>query len=343
MTIEIKVTNTGYSVSRQKEIAAKVPLAAAIREAGKYTEPVIISVHGAILDGLDIGGPSGYQNKDNCAFWDRPIEKLTIQGARTFFKSSISNLRFWNGLNGVKSITIKNLNIINGINEFAPIRTVMNEVHGHITVENCNFSGTGSGWLGRGMKWGIRGHGPARWTIKNCTFDGAQEHSIYIDNPQGDLLIEKCHGVGNGRTFMQITNRPTSGPSQFGNILVKDCTCEGILKDGGGGSDYTFVGCTGSLSILNCKSTNTQNGALVCWTDTLNGTYPISSTEDYSFASITIQDFVGTSTKAERPMLAISGAKYALLSRNTLEGGQAKMRFGGTYGGPRPNGNIEIK
>lgn len=343
MTTNIKVTRTGFSIERQPEVQTKIPLAAAIREAGKFKEPTIITIVDSVLDGIDIGGPAGYQNKDNCAFWDRPIENLTIQGGRSFFKPAISNLRFWNGLNGVKSITIKNLEIVNGLHEFAPIRTAMNNTYGHITIENCSFKGTGAGWLGRGMKWGIRGHGPARWTIINCKFDACQEHSIYIDNPQGDLLISKCTGQGNGRTFMQITNRPTSGPSQFGNITVKDCACSDINKDGGGGSDYTFVGCLGTLSVINCKTVNTQNGGLVCWTDTHNGTYPIAANEDFSFSKIIIQNFYATSRRAERPMLAISGSKYTLLEGLSLDGGQVAMRFGGEYGGPRPNGNVEIK
>jgi|APGre2960657404_1045060.scaffolds.fasta_scaffold04586_1 hypothetical protein len=341
--ITIKVTESGYSIGREPEILAKIPLAAAIRHAGKFAEPVTINIHGSLLHGIDIGGPSGYQNKDNCAFWDRPIENLTIQSGSRIFKSSISNLRFWNGLNGVKSITIKNLNIVNGQNEFAPVRTAMGSNHGHIIIENCSFKGTGSGWLGRGMKWGIRGHGPARWTITKCSFEPAQEHSIYIDNPQGDMLISECNGSKNGRTFMQVTNRPTSGPSQFGNITVTDCVCADINEDGGGGSDYTFVGCIGNLSVVNCSSFNTQNGAFVCWTDTTNGTYPISEREDFSFKNISVKNFTAISARARRPMFSISGAKYAELSGLSLDGGQVKMRFGGDYGGPRPNGNIEFK
>jgi len=343
MNINIEVAKTGFKVGRQPETQTKAPLAAAIKEAGKFKEPVVITVTDTILDGIDIGGPAGYQNKSNCAFWDRPIENLTIKGGRSLFKPAISNLRFWNGLNGVKSITIKDLEIVNGLHEFAPIRTSMGEVHGHITIENCSFKGIGGGWLGRGMKWGIRGHGPARWTIVNCKFEPAQEHSIYIDNPQGNLLIDRCTGSKNGRTFMQITNRPTSGLSQFGDITVKDCTCSEIKKDGGGGSDYTFVGCLGTLSVTNCSSINTNNGAFVAWTDTTNGTYPISSSEDFSFNKIIIKNFNATSRIAERPMLAISGSKYTELSGLSIDGGQCNIRFGGDYGGPRKNGTIEFK
>lgn len=335
---QIKVTTTGYSVNNGAEIVAQVPLAAAIRKAGEYTDQTIITVHGQLLTGLDIGGPIGYQNKSQCAFWGRPIDNLVIQGADA--QAAIGNLRFWDTLNGVNSITIQNLTVINDANEFSPIRTAMNEVHGYITIDNCKFVGTGTNWLGRGMKWGIRGHGPARWKITNCNFDPCQEHSIYIDNPQGDTLINNCKGIGNGRTFMQITNRPTSGPSQFGNITVTNCVCNDINQEGGGGSDYTFVGCTGKLEVKDCSSFNTTNGAMVLWTDVTNGTYVVG--RNFSFNEVLIERFRAESSRATRPMVAISGVRVGVVKDCNLYGGPIKYRFGGDYGGPRPNGSVEV-
>jgi len=334
----IKVTTTGYSVNNGTEITASVPLAAAIREAGKYVDNTTIYIHSEDLTGLDIGGPAGYQNKANCGFWDRPIKGLTLIGANT--NSKIGNLRFWDTMNGVESITIQNLTIVNSANEFAPIRTAMNEVHGFITIDNCKFVGTGTNWIGKGMKWGIRGHGPAKWKITNCEFEPCQEHSIYIDNPQGDLVIEKCKGRGNGRTFMQITNRPTSGPSQFGNITVKNCVANDISDFGGGGSDYTFVGCTGKLEVTDCSSYNTKNGAMVMWTDVTNGTYTVG--RNFSFYDVLIQRFHAESSIATRPMVSLSGIRYGLVKECNLYGGPLKYRLGSDYGGPRPNGHIEF-
>lgn len=334
----IKVTPTGYSINNQPEVATSTPLATAMRKAGDFADPTLIAIHGSHLTGLDIGGPAGYQNKSNCVFWDRPITSLTLSGVDS--NSKIGNLRFWDTLNGVDSITIQNLTLVNDQNEFAPIRTAMNEVHGHITINKCNFVGTGTNWLGKGMKWGVRGHGPAKWTITDCNFDPCQEHSIYIDNPQGDLLIDKCSGIRNGRTFMQITNRPTSGPSQFGNISVKNCVANEMSDYGGGGSDYTFVGCTGKLEVKDCSSFNTKNGAMVLWTDVTNGTYVVG--RNYSFNEVLIERFRAESSTATRPMISLSGIRYGLVKDCYLYGGPMSYRLGGTYGGPRPNGHIEI-
>jgi len=334
----IKITPTGYSVNNGTEVLAPVPLAAAIRKAGEYTDSTTIEVFGQHLTGIDIGGPTGYQNKNTCAFWDRPITGLFITAGEP--NAKIGNLRFWDTLKGVDSITVQNLTIVNDKNEFAPIRTAMNEVHGHITISNCKFVGTGTNWLNRGMKWGIRGHGPARWTITNCQFEACQEHSIYIDNPQGNLLIDKCKGIGNGRTFMQITNRPTSGPSQFGNITISNCVCNDVNDEGGGGSDYTFVGCTGHLEIKDCSSFNTKNGAMVLWTDTTNGTYVVG--RNFSFNTVKIERFRAESSRATRPMMAISGVRVGVVKDCNLYGGPIKYRLGGEYGGPRPNGSIEM-
>ena len=338
--VDIKVTTTGYTVDGQTEVTAKVPLAAAIRKAEEFPEGAVITVVSNLTQPINIGGPVGNENKDECAYWKtKPISNVTIRSTHRRF-CSITNVTFWEGLKGINDIKFSNLKIINTSYEFAPIRTAMNEVHGHIMIDGCIFIGSGYNWLGKGMKWGIRGHGPARWTILNCTFDPCEEHSIYIDNPQGNTTIENCLGRSNGRTFIQITNRPTSGPSQFGNILVKGCQAFDMDNSGGGGSDYTFVGCTEKLSVENCSSYNTQNGAFVCWTDTYNGTYPVD--ENYSFKNVVVKNFTGTSTRATRPMFAMSGVKEAQLFDITLGGGSMKYRFGGDYGGPRPNGNIEM-
>ena len=336
----IIVEADGYSMPGLRKTLHPCPLAAAIRQAEQFGG-ALIEVKGAVTKRIDIGGPAGYQNKDNCAYWKRgPITNVTISGVPSRPASTIGPMRFWNGLGGVRDIEFVDLRIQNDPNEFAPILTAMNEVHGHITLVRCDFIGSGSNWNGRGMKWGIRGHGPARWTITGCTFEPAQEHSIYIDNPQGDLLIEECDGVGNGRTFMQITNRPTSGPSQFGNILVRECSCFDIDDAGGGGSDYTFVGCTGKLEVVNCESGNTKNGALVCWTDTSNGTYPVR--ESYSFDSVSIVNFKAVSRRATRPMISLSGIYMGKVVGAQIESPSLNYRLGGQYGGPRPNYQVEI-
>jgi hypothetical protein len=45
----INVTTTGYSVNNGTEVTASVPLAAAIREAGKYVDNTTIYIHRSII------------------------------------------------------------------------------------------------------------------------------------------------------------------------------------------------------------------------------------------------------------------------------------------------------
>jgi hypothetical protein len=104
---------------------------------------------------------------------------------------------------------------------------------------------------GRHSKWGVWGH-----RLKNFRFVGVEEpakvtglrseHAFYIQNPQGDVLIENVIGDGLGRTFVQLTCRKRDGPPGRGKFTVRRCRVSNIGLARGdnfrGGSAFTIAG-----------------------------------------------------------------------------------------------------
>jgi hypothetical protein len=147
-----------------------------------------------------------------------------------------------------------------------------------------------------GYKWGIRGHGPMRWDVRNCTFNPVLEHCIYIDSPQGDSYLQGINHVESTRTAIQVVNRafdcPNDDPatpsvnefleciadyedgttpprpSGFGKLLIYDVTIGNLHLDGG--SAVTVVGHKDDVWIKNVThvfSANTQHGTVVGYCD----------------------------------------------------------------------------
>ena len=199
-------------------------------------------------------------------------------------------------------------------------------------------------WMGQGMKWGWRGHGPAQWDMRYCEVSPAQEHSGYGDNYQGTSYFVGITGGGNGRTFLQHTNRTTSGPTQFGDIIVQDCTCTGVTDFGGGGSDYTFSGCMGLVYVKNCKSMGAKvasNGAMVFWTDVSNGNY--ANANGYTFTRVLVEGFVADHPSARRSLLMASGVEnFELRDSFVLCGPRPALDLDTFYGGPKGNGSVKF-
>ena len=82
--------------------------------------------------------------------------------------------------------------------------------------------------------------GPAR------VQDIRSEHGFYLQNPQGDILIENVVAARLGRTFCQFTARAREGPPGIGQITVRDCKVEDVCiapgDDYKGGSAFTIAG-----------------------------------------------------------------------------------------------------
>jgi hypothetical protein len=100
-------------------------------------------------------------------------------------------------------------------------------------------------------KWGVLGH-----NLADFVFAGRRgravvqrirhEHGFYLQNPQGDLTLERIDAKELGRTFVQITARENSGPPGRGAIVIRDCNVSDVglaVGDGyKGGSAFTFAG-----------------------------------------------------------------------------------------------------
>lgn len=324
-------------------IQAPNTLADAIRTAGvRYPRGCVIGVRG-IVKGIDLGGPYGAQNKSQTAYWSngRPIRGLRIIGLDD--DAGIEGVTVWDGLGGVDDVRFERLTFWNPRYSKTPLLTAMNQVHGTIAVYWCQFKASYlDQYMGKGMMWGWRGHGPARWDVRDCHVEPCQEHSGYGDNYQGTSYFLGITGGGNGRTFLQHTNRTTSGPSQFGDIFVQDCSATNVDDFGGGGSDYTFVGCAGTVYVKDCQTIGGRqsNGALVFWTDTSNGNYLI---DGYTTTRAVVENFTAKHAGARRSLMMVSGVKdFELHQPFTLEGPTVSLDLDTTYGGPIKNGSVEI-
>ena len=343
----IVVNRDGYTIlSDNIVVMAQNSLADAIRTAGhRYPRGCVIGIEGRVK-GLDIGGPFGAQNKSQTAFWpnNAPIRNLRIIGLNE--EAGIEGVTIWDGLGGVDDIRFERLTFWNPKHSKTPFLTAMNQVHGRIGIYECKFKALDlEQFMRRGMMWGWRGHGPAQWDVRHVVVDPCQEHSGYGDNYQGTSYFVDIRGSSNGRTFLQHTNRTTSGPCQRGDLYVVNCRADNISDFGGGGSDYTFVGCMGTVYVEGCSSFGDAgietNGAMVFWTDTSNGNY--ENRAGYTTTRAVVKGFTASHMHARRSMLMVSGVQDFELHQDFLLLGQTvSLDLDTTYGGPIKNGQVEI-
>jgi len=126
---------------------------------------------------------------------------------------------------------------------------------------DCDILGTWDHLADRGGKstWGLWAVG-----LSDFEFRGVQrrvrvenirkEHGFYIQNPQGDVLIEDVDARLLGRTFCQFRAPKANGPPGKGTITIRNCKIEdvGIAKTDGykGGTALTFAGpLTGTIRL----------------------------------------------------------------------------------------------
>jgi len=169
--------------------------------------------------------------------------------------------------------------------DFAPIRGMGAMPNLHMVIDNAILNAP-EGWTGYdgfGMKWAMWIKG-CRLTVLDTLFGAAREHSIYGHNML-DVWVEDSENtarliggkpLGNGRTFLQFTNRVPIGDREpgkhakggdpaTGSIVFKNCTANytgweelldkidptGALDPlnygKGGGAAFTVAGHTGPL------------------------------------------------------------------------------------------------
>jgi hypothetical protein len=126
---------------------------------------------------------------------------------------------------------------------------------------DCNITARYDPFTDQGerSKWGVWGSQMADFVFKGvkgrATIANIRgEHAFYLQNPKGDLTIEKVDGRLLGRTFFQLTARPSEGPSGVGQITLRDCRVEdaGIARDDAfkGGAAITIAGGSPEASVL---------------------------------------------------------------------------------------------
>lgn len=125
--------------------------------------------------------------------------------------------------------------------------------HRGFRFEDCDVIADFDPSSGRGSasKWGVWGHSLAEFAfvgvrrparVENVRY----EHGFYLQNPRGPILIENVHASALGRTFLQLTARPSDGPPGTGDVTIRGCEVEDVgisARDGyKGGSAFTIGG-----------------------------------------------------------------------------------------------------
>ena len=135
---------------------------------------------------------------------------ITFRGNNT---TAAMSPKFVDDVGGYDNIFFENLIFRPGADgQYAAVHCYDGTTGGFLSFKDCTFEAPGfTSYGGFGMKSCAVMVGN-RYEFINCTFDPAQEHSIYDKNGQGDRLIQNCTnntktinivgGVDEGTTFV---------------------------------------------------------------------------------------------------------------------------------------------
>ena len=149
-------------------------------------------------------------------------------------------------------ITFRNITIVPGYRAGVMFFNG-SKVHRGYKFHDCHIIGAWDHLKNQGTKskWGVHGRLMADFEFRGTTRpavvrDIRAEHGFYLQNPQGDILIENVVAKRLGRTFVQFTAREKEGPPGIGNITVRNCKVEDVCiapgDDYKGGSAFTIAG-----------------------------------------------------------------------------------------------------
>lgn len=161
---------------------------------------------------------------------------------------------------------------------------------------------------GTGYKWGIRAKGRGSWDIRYCHFDRVQEHTFYVDSPQGPTHFIGNTMDGSWRTMCQIVNRAVDNPGLPGNglLLFENNRPYGIHGEGGGA--FTVVGHHGPVVFRGNvqDDPNPTYGSIVVWADASShhGWYPDEN--GYTTSKVVIESHRAHIPQGDRPVMALS-------------------------------------
>ncbi len=291
---------------------------------------VVVHFSGNQHRGLKLN--SNNPNQTHSVIWQgQDVKDFTILGTEPNRNAKIGDVFVFDKTG---DFHIENATIMNHGGSFAPVLVSMNGIAGYIKLYDINFLPMDpAAWQGKGMKWNVRGHGVAGWDLRNVNFHKAVEHGAYIDNHQGKSYFINCRGSEMGRTMLQITNRKQSGPSAYGDLVIRNCVA--MNNKGDGGSDYTIVGNgNGTVWFVNNKSfgaTTGSQGAFTHWTDFGHGAYLTEG--GHSTARLIIVNFEANHPNADRDHMAITGCDEAIMVNWDITGNKTALRLQGQFGG----------
>ena len=227
---------------------------------------------------------------------------------------------------------------------------------GRLRFYRCHFAAgresmKAGDYSGYGYRWGVRGHGRGRWDFRYCSFDPVEEHSIYLDSPQGDSYFQNIEHRGSRRTAIQIVNRSLAnpGPSGFGTLLFENIRITDLWGDGGSG--ITVAGHLGDVVFRNIQvredpETKHSQGAIAVWTDNSRdkGTYLYTGADGnfYSCPSVTIESLNIDLPHADRQHVAISGVENVFIENFQVSGNNAALVFDSPYGSATIDGVANV-
>ncbi len=245
------------------------------------------------------------------------------------------------------------------------------ERHGLFEFWDVQFIGAGTYGGGDDTKSALRG-AYARWDFQRCRFPTANEHSIYVDAPQGGFRAIDCYNTSNaglgsarlGRTFIQIVGRSqvntdaAGGPPGFGTVLIENCVA--TKAGGNGGAAFTIAGFLGEVIMRDCRADQCRSGMIVLWSVAGQGIHTTVGTFDYAPFPLAgtafttkrfrLENFVGT-VDAPWPNptypIAISGVELVELGLFDVTASRPVFGLwawssGGNLGGPLDNGEVRF-
>lgn len=291
---------------------------------------VVVLVYGNQHMGMKLNGTN--PNLKNTVAWEgQNVRDINIMGGEPDKAAQIGDVGVYDKTGNVR---IQNATIMNHRGSFAPLLVMKQGVVGNMRLYDIDFMPMDPGaWQGNGMKWNIRGHGAAQWDCRNIKFHKALEHGGYIDNHQGDSYFTRCYGESMGRTLLQFTNRKESGPSAYGDLVIKRCVAR--YNKGNGGSDFTIVG-NGDGTVWFANNTSIghadgSHGAFTHWTDFGHGAYLTSG--GHSTRRLIIVNFTVNHPNADRDHVSITGCDNALMSKWDITGNKTALELNGNFGG----------
>lgn len=225
---------------------------------------------------------------------------------------------------------------------------------GYLRFWRCDWSRSTdpSAWQGWGKMWGMRTHGVILYfEAIDCVAGDALEHSLVYGDNWGrhghTSRIVRCRvigGRGGGRTCFQLANRPDSGPSGDGKVVIEDCDFRCIGGNGGGA--ITFASSSAHIVIRRTRITlaGPHNGVMI-WVDSGHGGL-YANDAGFAHDSVLIDGLQVTG--GNRPHIAISAAERVTIAngfrvRGTAADGLRHCFDFGADGWPRiQNGEIQF-